>query len=136
MQLRARRWCARVYLCLMCVITSVQDEIHALLLAFAEAGATVIRLKGGDPYVFGRGGEEVQYLAARGIQVHCVPGITAASGKAQSMHPWPHAQHHPDLASAQGVSLQYCVCARTCSRVCVCVCVRGPQVSVLSLVSP
>jgi siroheme synthase len=58
----------------------LQEEIHALLLAFAEAGATVIRLKGGDPYVFGRGGEEVQYLEARGITVHCVPGITAASG--------------------------------------------------------
>ncbi len=59
----------------------MQEEIHALLLAFAEAGATVIRLKGGDPYVFGRGGEEVQYLAQRGVQVHCVPGITAASGE-------------------------------------------------------
>eukprot|EP00195_Chlamydomonas_chlamydogama_P017606 CAMPEP_0202915996 /NCGR_PEP_ID=MMETSP1392-20130828/67347_1 /ASSEMBLY_ACC=CAM_ASM_000868 /TAXON_ID=225041 /ORGANISM="Chlamydomonas chlamydogama, Strain SAG 11-48b" /LENGTH=363 /DNA_ID=CAMNT_0049608227 /DNA_START=122 /DNA_END=1214 /DNA_ORIENTATION=+ len=60
--------------------TRSQEEIHSLLLAFAEAGATVIRLKGGDPYVYGRGGEEVQYLSARGIQVHCVPGITAASG--------------------------------------------------------
>lgn len=57
-----------------------QDEIHALLLAFAEAGARVVRLKGGDPYVFGRGGEEVSYLAARGITVHCTPGITAAAG--------------------------------------------------------
>ncbi|KAL6745277.1 tetrapyrrole methylase [Haematococcus lacustris] len=60
--------------------TRTQDEIHRLLLAFAEAGACVIRLKGGDPYVFGRGGEEVQYLAAKGIQVHAVPGITAAAG--------------------------------------------------------
>lgn len=57
-----------------------QEEIHQLLLAFADAGATVLRLKGGDPYVFGRGGEEVQYLQAHGIHVHCVPGITAASG--------------------------------------------------------
>ena len=39
---------------------SLQEEIHTLLLAFAEAGATVIRLKGGDPYVYGRGGEEVR----------------------------------------------------------------------------
>lgn len=60
--------------------TRRQEEIHELLLAFAEAGARVVRLKGGDPYVFGRGGEEVQYLSAHGIRVHCVPGITAASG--------------------------------------------------------
>jgi siroheme synthase len=58
----------------------LQAEIHELLLDFAEAGATVIRLKGGDPYVFGRGGEEVQYLQQHGINVHCVPGITAAAG--------------------------------------------------------
>ncbi|KAK9809220.1 hypothetical protein WJX72_011559 [[Myrmecia] bisecta] len=60
--------------------TRTQDEIHALLYHFAEEGATVLRLKGGDPYVFGRGGEEVQYLEARGIHTHCIPGITAASG--------------------------------------------------------
>jgi len=42
--------------------TRTQDEIHTLLTTFAEAGASVIRLKGGDPYVFGRGGEEVAYL--------------------------------------------------------------------------
>ncbi|GIL74296.1 hypothetical protein Vretimale_2044 [Volvox reticuliferus] len=60
--------------------TRRQEEIHELLLAFAEAGALVVRLKGGDPYVFGRGGEEVQYLSSRGIRVHCVPGITAAAG--------------------------------------------------------
>ncbi|MEW5306822.1 MAG: hypothetical protein WDW36_009260 [Sanguina aurantia] len=60
--------------------TRTQDEIHELLLAFASAGAVVVRLKGGDPYVFGRGGEEMQYLRAHGVAVHCVPGITAASG--------------------------------------------------------
>ena len=54
--------------------TRTQDEIHALLCRFAHAGATVLRLKGGDPYIFGRGGEEAQYLREHGIVVHCVPG--------------------------------------------------------------
>jgi uroporphyrin-III C-methyltransferase len=60
--------------------TRTQEEIHRLLLAFSQSGATVLRLKGGDPYVYGRGGEEVQYLKSRGIKVHCIPGITAAAG--------------------------------------------------------
>ena len=55
--------------------TRTQDEIHNLLCRFAHAGATVLRLKGGDPYIFGRGGEEAQYLRECGINVHCVPGI-------------------------------------------------------------
>jgi uroporphyrin-III C-methyltransferase len=57
-----------------------QTEIHELLLRFAQAGVCVVRLKGGDPFVFGRGAEESQYLEARGVMVHIVPGITAASG--------------------------------------------------------
>ncbi|BDA44210.1 Siroheme synthase [Coccomyxa sp. Obi] len=60
--------------------TRSQDEIHTLLCQFAEKGSTVLRLKGGDPFIFGRGGEEAEYLRRRGISVHCVPGITAASG--------------------------------------------------------
>ncbi|KAK9850443.1 hypothetical protein WJX84_011166 [Apatococcus fuscideae] len=60
--------------------TRTQDEIHELLCQFAQEHVTVVRLKGGDPYVFGRGGEELQYLEERGVQVHCIPGITAASG--------------------------------------------------------
>ena len=55
-----------------------QHEIEALLIARAYAGKQVVRLKGGDPYVFGRGGEEVASLAAAGIAVEVVPGVSSA----------------------------------------------------------
>lgn len=55
-----------------------QDEIHALMLEHARAGRHVVRLKGGDPFVFGRGGEELEFLAAHGIDYRVLPGITAA----------------------------------------------------------
>lgn len=57
-----------------------QDEINALLAAEAQAGHLVVRLKGGDPFIFGRGGEEVEYLRAHQVEVEVVPGITAAAG--------------------------------------------------------
>ena len=59
--------------------TLPQDEINELLLKLAETERTVVRLKGGDPFIFGRGSEEAVLLAQNGINFEIVPGITAAS---------------------------------------------------------
>ena len=62
--------------------TLPQDEINELILYKAEEGKCVVRLKGGDPYIFGRGGEEAEELANRGIDFEVVPGVTAGSAAA------------------------------------------------------
>ena len=57
-----------------------QDEINELLCGLARSGRSVARVKGGDPFVFGRGSEEAEYLARNGVPYEIVPGVTAASG--------------------------------------------------------
>ncbi len=62
--------------------TMAQDDINALLVNEALAGRDVVRLKGGDPFIFGRGGEEAEAARAAGVPVEIVPGISAANGAA------------------------------------------------------
>jgi len=71
--------------------TYPQDEINRMLVAFARDGLTVVRLKGGDPFVFGRGGEEVEACRRAGVTCYVVPGVTAAlAASASAMAPLTH----------------------------------------------
>ncbi len=68
-----------------------QDGINALIIAHVKTGAIVVRLKGGDPFIFGRGGEEVEAVRAAGLRVDVIPGVSAALGAAaETMLPLTH----------------------------------------------
>jgi uroporphyrin-III C-methyltransferase/precorrin-2 dehydrogenase/sirohydrochlorin ferrochelatase len=62
-----------------------QDDINALMVGLAKQGKRVVRLKGGDPLIFGRAGEEIEACTAANISVEVVPGITAAQGAAAKL---------------------------------------------------
>lgn len=71
--------------------TLPQEAINALIVAHVKSGSVVVRLKGGDPFVFGRGGEEVEAVRAAGLPVEVVPGVSAALGcAAEAMLPLTH----------------------------------------------
>ena len=84
-------------------VSTPQDFIHRLMVLEARRGECVVRLKGGDPFVFGRGGEECDALRAAGIEVEVVPGLTAGiAGPAAVGIPVTDRRHAPGVALVTG----------------------------------
>ncbi|AAB89999.1 MULTISPECIES: uroporphyrinogen-III C-methyltransferase [Archaeoglobus] len=80
-----------------------QEEINKLLVEYARQGKTVVRLKGGDPCVFGRGGEEAEFLAKHGIPFEFVPGVTSAIAVPEAVGiPVTHRRYDPALVFITG----------------------------------
>ncbi|MDB5696906.1 MAG: uroporphyrinogen-III C-methyltransferase [Sphingomonas bacterium] len=83
--------------------TLPQEAINALIVAHVKAGAIVVRLKGGDPFIFGRGGEEVEAVRAAGLPVEVIPGVSAALGcAAEAMLPLTHRDHSSAVSFVAG----------------------------------